>query len=284
MPASGKISVVCGKSTRSIRRRDFIKGGLLVPLAGFTSGFAGAASVLAGALTPDPRNRRGPLIVTEPVTPPEEPCWIGPLLDPASPGGFLTRDYFVAPAAFLGNPSATMDENFGRMSQLVRENARLHDPKRILANAVRHSLGSDSHVAVPLAQLAVTGAASFDKFSQWTPTDADLLQYLSQSAPDLAANSEATKSAVSFVLDATYAALWAIRANDPRWRAYRRRLGWMGASGEDDLPHRPVNIPSAPFPQFSLPLEVNGQRVVGRYLIASSGAEYAANAEPAQPS
>ncbi|MGH7815731.1 MAG: alpha/beta fold hydrolase [Candidatus Binataceae bacterium] len=268
---------------RIIRRRDFIAASLLAPVAGFAAGLVDAAALLAAAIPPGKRKRGGPLVVTAPMTPPEEPCRIGPLLDPASPKGLLTRDYYLAPAALLDNPAASVDDNFGRVNRLLRENARLRDPKKILSNAVKLRVGSLKHLAIPVAQLAVTGADSFEKFAQWNPSNADLIRCVTQNDPALAANSGALKDAVRTVLDAAYAALWAIRSNDPGWRAHRPRLGWIGASGEDDLPRRPVNIPSAPFPQFNITLEINGQPVVGRYMIASAGTEFSPDAQPANP-
>src|SRR5260370_31065216 len=62
----------------------------------------------------------------------------------------------------------------------------------------------------------------------------------------------------------------------------RRVLGWIAVSGEDDQPHRPVNVPSAEFPQYDLAITVplrgyNGQPpqapivVNTRYMIAYPG-------------
>ncbi|HUO06370.1 MAG TPA: alpha/beta hydrolase [Candidatus Binataceae bacterium] len=277
---------------RAIRRRDFIAGSILAPLIGGAIPFPRPAEIFADAVAPD---RGGPLIVTDPVMPPDEPCWLGPALNPDSPGGLLTRDYYLAPAALLDNPAIGMDENFGRLGSLMRSNAQLRDPNLILANAIRLRMGkaenvpgaaetqSDPKLAIAVAQLAVTGGASFEKFAQWNPKDADLIQYITQNDPALAANSSALQNGVRDVLDNAYAALWAIRANDASWRAYRAKVGWIAASGEDDLPHRPVNVPSAPFPQFDMPVKINGLTVKARYMIASAGTEFSPDAKPASP-
>lgn len=65
----------------------------------------------------------------------------------------------------------------------------------------------------------------------------------------------------------------------------RRALGWIAVSGEDDLPHRPVNVPSSDSPQFDIdvmvdaPLQLLGLEVNyppmqvpvhARYVIAQS--------------
>ena len=39
-------------------------------------------------------------------------------------------------------------------------------------------------------------------------------------------------------------------------RALRNRLGWIAVSGEDDTPHRPVNVPSSNYPQFDVDVSV----------------------------
>jgi pimeloyl-ACP methyl ester carboxylesterase len=62
--------------------------------------------------------------------------------------------------------------------------------------------------------------------------------------------------------------LWAIRSNDLAWRQFRlngnfnsnlygpSNGNWIAVSGEGDTPHRPVNVPTAPFPQFDIPVPV----------------------------
>ena len=84
------------------------------------------------------------------------------------------------------------------------------------------------------------------------------------------------------MLDDAYKALWAIRSNEPGWRDFRFGLGWIAVSGFDDTPHRPVNVPTAPYPQydisFTVPVPnknppVNGMLgVTTRYMVASAGA------------
>ena len=61
--------------------------------------------------------------------------------------------------------------------------------------------------------------------------------------------------------------------------AERNALGWIAVSGEDNSPHRPVNVPSSDYPQFDLdvpvvaPLSATGTNPVHvrtRYTIAQS--------------
>jgi hypothetical protein len=66
---------------------------------------------------------------------------------------------------------------------------------------------------------------------------------ISHKRPNMSYRGNSSQTAAGKVLDTAYSALWAIRANGANWRAYRRQLGWIAVSGEDDLPHRPANIP-----------------------------------------
>ena len=59
----------------------------------------------------------------------------------------------------------------------------------------------------------------------------------------------------------------------------RNVLGWIAVSGEDDAPHRPVNVPSSNFPQYDLDVVVETPMAAGpvkavtvhtRYTIAQS--------------
>jgi len=47
-----------------------------------------------------------------------------------------------------------------------------------------------------------------------------------------------------------------LRTN-PGKHTTRNNLGWIAVSGEDDAPHRPVNVPSSDFPQYDINVVVN---------------------------
>ncbi len=131
--------------------------------------------------------------------------------------------------------------------------------------------------ALKLAQLAVTGRGAHANFRLWHspanefsgPQDADLIQLVKKTNPTIPFNQADLQQAVYDVLNESYSALWAIRSNAPVWRAKRAQMGWIAVSGEDDTPHRPVNVPTAPFPQYDLPVDVNGLTKVTRYMVAS---------------
>jgi pimeloyl-ACP methyl ester carboxylesterase len=220
------------------------------------------------------------------LTPPEEDCKI--VKNPQSPKGLLTADYHWPPPEFLDNPKGP-EESDGRLNGLLRAHAQMRNAHKILADAVKSSLGlpimlQEGFVQVPvltyakaataLAQLAVTGRNAFKDFEAWHPQDADLVQYVRQANPGMNFNAATLQAAAAKVLDAAYTTLWAIRANDADWRAYRRNLGWIAVSSEDDLPHRPVNTFTAPYPQYDVSFDIPGVsgpiHVVTRYMVASS--------------
>ena len=190
-------------------------------------------------------------------------------------------------------------ENDGRLSDFLRAVARATDPKAVLANAVSLWLGGgttgllwegipvdaapanppDHDRATAVAQLAVTGRGMFTEFAAWTPDDAALkTEYTNRVFPGPPAGPPAAATvddAVMHVLDAAYTALWAIRSNDPAWRYKGSTMGWIAVSGFDDTPHRPVNVPTAPYPQYDLDVDIQGKAstftVTTRYLVASAG-------------
>src|SRR5579864_333025 len=248
--------------------------------------------------------------MTMPVNPPHEPCTIqGNQINPNLPTGLLPQTYRWAPAAFLENDPTSgaftkPDEQDGRLHYFLRymaQSASSPDSYRsVLVSDVLLYLGLEkptvsvsgvgvnwntsinakpADVATAVAQLAVTGRRAYANFFSWHspanefsgPQDADLIQLVQKTNPTI--NKTDLRQAVKFVLDASYSALWAIRGNDPLSRARRAQMGWIAVSGEDDTPHRPVNVPTAPYPQYDLQVAVSGSygtiTSVTRYMAAS---------------
>jgi pimeloyl-ACP methyl ester carboxylesterase len=210
--------------------------------------------------------------------------------------------------------SGNINEQDGRINKFLRSYASSQDAKYILVGAVWTQLGvtptgnpsisscggNYNTCATVLAQLAVTGRQAYNSFVSWDPTYApvsggpqaeDLAQlaqtgYPTTSAQLLSSNVKAlpplpsnfttaqVQTAANAVLQQAYTALWAVRSNDPLWRQYRAGAGWIAVSGEDDTPHRPVNVPTAPFPQYDIavPVTVNGRSytLTTRYILASA--------------
>jgi hypothetical protein len=193
-------------------------------------------------------------------------------------------------------------EQDGRLNLFMRTNASSKDAKLLLARAVWFSLGlppagaisgmtcggTNDQCATALAQLAVTGRQAFNSFTSWNPGFApassgpqvsDLVQLVQTGYHDVPAiptsvTADRIQAACSSILNQAYTALWAIRANLPEWRQFRLNSMWIATSGEDDTPHRPVNVPTAPFPQFDIPVPVTvgGQAftLTTRYMIATA--------------
>ena len=215
------------------------------------------------------------------------PVFPGPRSDEARDPG--TAGYYVNLA------------NDGRADLVYRVHAQMHDARRILVNATMVSAGivvtahsglmtaivpPNPAVAARLAQLAVTGRAAFDSFAAWHPQDADLLALVRAANPTFK-DQAALSAAASRMLDVAYDTLWTIRSNDAGWRARRPQLGWIATSGEDDLPHRPVNITTAPYPQYDMAVDVRGDlgnvRVLTRYMVAAASTSLAGSAPRPTP-
>jgi pimeloyl-ACP methyl ester carboxylesterase len=292
-------------------RRHFVGAALLVPLQqSLAPRLFGASKILdAIGLAPRDARVRNPratgILITDPVPPtPAEPCADVDLhgfdradlkalngLDHTCYEKLRTPDYFLPPPNMDPGPNQGLDENEGRVTDIVRRHAALRDAtgmgdaKKILVNAVLMALGipitagpisfaPDPTLATVLAQLAVTGRQAFDVFKVWKPKDADLVKAVHDAMPGTTFDNAKLKTAATMVLDTAYTALWTIRANVAGWRAQRSPMGWIATSGEDDLPHRPVNIPTAPYPQHDVEVSVkldDGSQlaVTTRYIVAA---------------
>jgi Zinc dependent phospholipase C len=223
-------------------------------------------------------------------------------------GGLLGPDYKFAAettflhgdqlGAYLGFPYSgpTTPEDDGRLADFLRAFARSKDPRLMLVNAVSIWLGgpttpiawgdgviaspdpipADQNLAIALAQLAVTGRGAYTTFAGWVPQDSDLVMFYEAAWPDNPFTAEQIQDAAGNVLNVAYGALWATRSNEPAWRMARTGLDWIAVSGFDDTPHRPVNVPTSPYPQFdvsfTVPLAGLGGTldVTTRYMIASA--------------
>jgi hypothetical protein len=116
-----------------------------------------------------------------------------------------------------------------------------------------------------MADLAVTGRVAFERFAASPPTLASLKSRCA-GVPD---------ADLAKALDRAYAVANAIRIKraGEQPSAARKALGWAAVSGEDDKPLRPVNVPTAPFPQFNVKVDTKGiagpyNEVNTRYFIA----------------
>jgi pimeloyl-ACP methyl ester carboxylesterase len=243
-----------------------------------------AAALLAGGALLGAAAAGG-LEITDSVQAPVESCAVD-----------LSR-YFQAPPALLdctnqscitlcrnipsSCPAPCTDPNCGRLVPALRDAARAGDAQEILVRSaleyhlLRHpELRPGSPlVAQALADLAVTGQASYASFRRLAPDEAGLAGPLTErlraTFPAHTPLAGEVSAALRQALGRSYQVAWALRGPTPYRIAGRDRLGWIAVSGEDDPPHRPVNVPSAPYPQYNMTVRVDGIDVVTRYMVAS---------------
>ncbi len=164
-----------------------------------------------------------------------------------------------------------------RLVRVLRDAARTLDPHEILARSVAISASAErsptvQRLARVVADLAVTGATSAAGLRR-RPLGGDELARLS--APRLGRRGDDPELVARAwrVLDRVR---WVSRylERDATGRAELRRerpdlREWIGVSGEDDLPARPVNAPCTALPQSTLTVQVRRQLHEVRY--AASG-------------
>jgi pimeloyl-ACP methyl ester carboxylesterase len=191
-----------------------------------------------------------------------------------------TRAQYNTTGNRVGAPGSTIGSNEGRLHAYLRMIAQKKDPTFALCESAKAFGGVSTGAtvgALPLprptgqawgnamADLAVTGSEGFARFRNQKPT-LDSVRSACAGASD--AN-------INRALDRAYAVANAIRVRGtaPHPSPERRALGWIAVSGEDDRPYRPVNVPTASFPQFTAEVDVKGlagtlQNITTRYMIA----------------
>ena len=137
----------------------------------------------------------------------------------------------------------------------------------------------------PLHELQVAGAGSHIDLGTSPYTASELVAKVGGLlAPLLSASASPTQSdsAVNAALDRAFTTAWAIRGPVAERTATRPALGWVAVSGEDDMPHRPTNVPAPPFEQYEIPVTVPATgshpelTLQTRFLIASPAVPAAA--------
>lgn len=181
-----------------------------------------------------------------------------------------------------------------RLSQPLRDAALTMDPLLILARAAeafffaanRAETVLDKQAAVArgnaFADLAVTGRQSYSAFKQGldiTSLQTETRSLLSTEDP--APTDAEVTAAIDQALDRAYAVAWALRGPAAQRAALRAPLGWVAVSGEDDKPHRPVNMPAPPYEQYEVVVNSGGLQLPTRFFIASTDAE---QVDPVTPS
>jgi len=188
-------------------------------------------------------------IYFEPIIPPA-------LLDTPPPGGSQIN----VPAAH------NIGMNEGRLRPELRSAAVAAQPLQSLAQAsFKFATGNpaDEVLGTAFADLSVTGHRSFAAFRQALPQDAFCQSLIAQKSANLNAN--AVLNGCHTALDRAYRVANFLRTGErgdtPALRMAkineRNALGYIAVSGEDDSPHRPVNVPSSDYPQYDLSVSVD---------------------------
>lgn len=221
--------------------------------------------------------RRGVL----PSTPTGAPLYFAPsiplpMLDTPPPSN---QQMNVPAARHLG-------QNEGRLRPELRKAALDAKPLQSLRLAAYQFADGDTDLGNAFADLSVTGARTFAAFRTALPKDPFCQSVVSQRPPQLQESS--VLNGCYAALDRAYRVANYLRtgqrgdtsAEKTRKMAERSELGWIAVSGEDDSPHRPVNVPSSDYPQYDIDVVVEAPLATGpktvtvrtRYVIAQSQA------------
>jgi pimeloyl-ACP methyl ester carboxylesterase len=221
------------------------------------------------------------------------------------------------PADFINAPARFVDSaNEMRLVPTLRAAAQRRNPYEILARSAAAFLSArnptggsvpqeDEELGNAFADLAVTGRRAYCLLATPPLTLLDELQvsgagshvdlrtapYTARQlvakvgqllAPLVTASPAQSESAINAALDRAFSTAWALRGSLADRTATRAALGWVAVSGEDDMPHRPVNVPAPPYEQYEIPVTVPATgshpelTLQTRFLIASPAVAAAA--------
>ena len=214
------------------------------------------------------------------------------------------------PMGFFEPPASLVDESKEmRLIQTLRDAASTRDPYTILARSAAAFFraqnptagavpSADEELGKALADLAVTGRRSYCLLATPPLTPLHELQLSGAgahvdlgTAPYTAAQLETKVSdllatlltatpaqsflAVGAALDRAFRSAWAIRGPVLERSATRTSQGWIAVSGEDDMPHRPTNVPGSHYENYEIPVTVpaagvhKALTVQTRFIVAS---------------
>lgn len=200
--------------------------------------------------------------------------------EPSIPPDML--DAPSSPGTQLNVPVAhNIGANDGRLQPYLRQAARLANPLACtLPLASYHNAlgpGHEARLGQAYADLSVTGHNAFAAFRLAPPTAAYCagiaarVASLPTGCPSVQMGSTSTSTPTNAqllagcvkALNRAYLVARFLRTGQtihtPNWFLLpgdppnaRGGLGWIAVSGEDDSPHRPVNVPASHFPQYDL--------------------------------
>lgn len=167
-------------------------------------------------------------------------------------------------------PREYVDErNEFRLTRRFREAAQSKDPRVIFAFAVERLIfsipgGPGESLGFALADLAVTGREAYAAFRTLDLSDPDgphmtaIKDIVRMRLGDAMPGEVELNAAVAKVVDRAYAVAWALRGPVAERAARRAAFRWLAVSGEDDVPHRPVNMPGPPYEQYEIDVTARG--------------------------
>ena len=228
-----------------------------------------------------------------PVDPPADP-W-----DESFVGCFHPVDALLEPGANLQLDQSAHGVATYRLILDLRQAAMIKKPTEILPLAAEAFFFAAQGAETVLderaarargnafADLAVTGRMAYEAFRGGVdvPTlTADTIKFLKKQNPVPAFTDAQVRAAVDTALDRAYAVAWALRGPPAQQAELRRRLGWIAVSGEDDKPHRPVNVPPPPYEQQEILVKTSwgglSLDLTTRFFIASAVEPPAPKATP----
>lgn len=206
--------------------------------------------------------------------------------EPRIPKDFLDTD---PPAGSTFNTPAgrNIGTNEGRLSALLRAAASDQRPRHSLELAAIEFAKGNTALGNAYADLSVTGRRAFGDFMfGGGPKQPYCSTLASRQTPGI--EEAKVLDGCGKALDRAYRVANFLRtgqvgetpAQKAKKTAERADLGWIAVSGENDQPHRPVNVPSSDHPQYDIDVLVpapKSQRaqtvkVRTRYTIAQSKA------------
>lgn len=171
---------------------------------------------------------------------------------------------------FNDPPAHHIGAHEGRLIEPLRRAARVADPLScsLRLSAIAFSRGDDT-LGRAYADLSVTGRLAFEQFREARPGEAycRMLAFRPPAPGCPTAGFSRRRGLVNGcreALDRAYDVANYLRVGQMQPAAVKEQaraaLGWIAVSGEDDRPHRPVNVPSSAFPQYDIEVLVDAPR------------------------
>lgn len=198
-------------------------------------------------------------------------------------------DQFVVPTHLIyeNHPDdARFSEvgSFGRLHPDLRDLVRADQPVNvitILSKAAIHLYNAlygrrgpipKPFFAFACADLAVTGRRAYfgGREGRDTPLNSvrdipALTRTLTDSirAEFLDASATNARNCANQIVSRVLKVAWCLQGPPEARAFFRESLGWIAVSGEDDSPHRPVNAPCTPFPQYNIEVVIPAGTIMG---------------------